>query len=84
MDDDLKVYRLVFNLAEDGAKELFDKLDKALEEQPDRLEIDLLRKSLVSVGTWKICGNMVFCLIQKRRRHFRIASNRHRQRSKYS
>jgi len=38
----VKIYRLVLNLAEDGVKELYDNVLKALEEQSDRLEIDLI------------------------------------------
>jgi hypothetical protein len=38
----MKTYRLVLNLADDGVKELYEKVLKALEEQPDRLEIDLI------------------------------------------
>lgn len=38
----MKIYRLVLNLAEDGVKELYDKVLIALEAQSDRLEIDLI------------------------------------------
>ena len=38
----MKTYRLVLNLADDGVKELYEKVLKAIEEQPERLEIDLI------------------------------------------
>ena len=38
----MKTCRLVLNLADDGVKELYEKVLKALEEQADRLEVDLI------------------------------------------